>query len=376
MNLHSITEIPLVDLVAQQEEIHDALWPVLEDIFRRAAFVGGSEVNDFEASYARFIGAHHCVAVGNGTDAIEFALRAADIGPGAEVIVPANTFIATAEAVLRAGATPVLADVDARHLLLDPEDVAERISERTAAIIPVHLFGQMAPMERMTSMAESVGAVIIEDAAQAQGARRHGEYAGTVGLLGATSFYPGKNLGAAGDGGAVTTNSAELARRVRLLGSHGSEHKYLHESLGFNSRLDTVQAAVLQVKLARLEQWNARRRNAAGYYQELLRGIPDLTVPTSAAGNEDVWHLFVVRVPERDLVLERLRAIGINAAVHYPVPLHLTSAWKRLGLPKGKYPVTEAAAGEILSLPIHPHILPGQQEYIVEMLTNILEELR
>ncbi|MFC4397145.1 MULTISPECIES: DegT/DnrJ/EryC1/StrS family aminotransferase [Micrococcaceae] len=364
--------VPLVDIPAQQEEIREELEPQLMDIMARAAFVGGKEVELFEQQYADFLGARHCIGSANGTDALEMALSAAGVKPGQEVIVPANTFIATVEAVLRTGARPVLADVDEEYLLLDPESVRKSITDKTAAIIPVHLFGQVAPVERLEPIAEECGAVIIEDAAQAQGATRFNKAAGTLGHLAATSFYPGKNLGAAGDAGAVTTDDDAAARHVRLLGSHGSEHKYRHEIMGRNSRLDTVQAAVLSCKLRRLAGWNELRREAAMNYQQLLADIEELRLPTSAPGNSDVWHLFVIRLANRDRVADQLHGAGVSTAVHYPVPLHQTSAWKRLDLPPVHAPIAESAAQQILSIPLYPHISLQQQQHVTRALKSAL----
>lgn len=375
MQIKNLQQVPLVDLAAQQLEIHDQVWPAIEQILKTGDFIGGEAVKSFETSYARFVGAKHCIGVANGTDAIELALRASGIGTGDEVIVPANTFIATAEAVLRAGATPVLADVDIHNLLLDPVSLSSRITSRTAAVIPVHLYGQMAPMELISPIAQAAGAIVIEDAAQAQGAHRFGRAAGSIGQLAATSFYPGKNLGAAGDAGAVTTSNDELARRVRMLGSHGSEQKYVHLENGFNSRLDTIQAAVLSSKLEQLDRWNGLRRDAATYYQIRLKDVPGIVVPYSAEGNEDVWHVFVLRLPHRDAMLEHLRSRGIGAAIHYPVPLHKTPAWTHSHLPDSENPVAESTARELLSIPIYPHISRDQQDYVVEALLDGLERL-
>ncbi|MDV8149801.1 DegT/DnrJ/EryC1/StrS family aminotransferase [Arthrobacter sp. B10-11] len=372
MNLPAQLRIPLVDLVAQQAEIHEELAPQLEDIMQRAAFIGGKEVELFEQQYADFLGARHCIGVGNGTDALELALLGAGVQPGQEVIVPANTFIASVEAVVRAGAVPVLADVDEEHLLLDPESVRRCVTGRTAAILPVHLFGQVAPVERLAAIAEQCGAVIIEDAAQAQGASRFGRSAGTLGRIAATSFYPGKNLGAAGDAGAVITDDDGAARLVRLLGAHGSERKYEHEVMGCNSRLDTVQAAVLLTKLKRLREWNDQRSRAAARYQSLLAEVGGVRLPRSAPGNSDVWHLFVVRLEDRDAVAAHMQQWGVSTGVHYPVPVHRTEAWRKLGLESGSFPVAEAASRQILSLPIYPHITVRQQEHVVASLRSAL----
>lgn len=364
----SLRSIPLVDLRAQQAEIDDEVRAGLDEVFARTAFIGGPAVARFEEAYAAYVGVAHCVGVANGTDALELALRAAGVSPGAEVILPTNTFIATAEAVSRVGAVPVLVDVDPVHLLIDPEAVRAAIGPRTEAIMPVHLFGQVAPMEPILELASAAGVAVVEDAAQAQGARRAGRPAGSFGLVAGTSFYPGKNLGAAGDAGAVTTDDGELARRVRVIAQHGSAHKYDHEVVGVNSRLDTVQAVVLEAKLRRLEAWNARRRALADRYSAVLGDVPGVQVPRSAEGNEDVWHLYVVQVEERDRVLADLHAAGIGAGVHYPVPVHLTGAYASLGHGRGDFPVAERAADRILSLPMYPHLTDEDQERIVTTL--------
>jgi dTDP-4-amino-4,6-dideoxygalactose transaminase len=357
-----------VDLAAAQQEIADEVAAGLDEVFETCSFVGGRPVTEFEHAYADFLGVAHCVGVANGTDALELALRAVGVAPGGEVILPANTFIATAEAVSRVGARPVLVDVDEEHLLIDPAAVERAITGATQAIIPVHLFGQTAPMERLLPLAEAAGVPVVEDAAQSQGATRHGRPAGSWGKAAGTSFYPGKNLGAAGDAGAVMTDDVEVARRVRVLGAHGSPTKYVHDVVGVNSRLDTVQAVVLQAKLARLEKWNELRAEAAQRYTDLLAELSPVRTPRSLDGNEDVWHLYVVRVDDRDAVLRRLNESGVGAGIHYPTPVHLTAAYAHLGHGPGSFPTAEAAAERILSLPMYPHLTVEQQEYVVEVL--------
>lgn len=366
------TPVPLVDLAAQQRDVHDDVMAELADVFAQAAFIGGPAVAQFEAAYARFVNARHCVGVANGTDALELALRASGVGPGDEVILPANTFIATAEAASRIGAVPVPVDVDPEYLLIDPDAVAAAVTSRTGAIVPVHLFGQTAFVDRLIPLASACGAAIVEDAAQAQGATRFGQSAGTFGLAAGTSFYPGKNLGAAGDAGAVITNDDAVAHSVRMLGAHGSSVKYRHDAIGINSRLDTVQAVVLKAKLARLQSWNLLRRAAAARYSQLLADVPGVELPQEAPGNVDVWHLYVVRVPERDAVLDALHSQGIQAGIHYPVPVHLSGAYETHGRKHGTFPVAEKAAGRILSLPLFPHITAEQQERVAEALGRAL----
>ena len=369
-----MTNIPLVDLAAQHHEIAAEVLPGIESVFARTAFVGGAEVTAFEEEYARYVDVRHCVGAANGTDALELALRAVGVTAGGEVVLPANTFIATAEAVSRIGATPVLVDVDEEHLLIDPEAVGRTLTERTQAVVPVHLFGQTAPVELIASLCAERGIPVVEDAAQSQGARRHGRPAGSLGRVAATSFYPGKNLGAAGDAGAVTTDDEEVAARVRVVGAHGSPSKYIHDVVGFNSRLDTVQAVYLRAKLARLEKWNGFRRDAAERYAAMLEGVAGVRLPGTAPGNEHVWHLYVVRVAERDRVQRHLAGVGVGTGVHYPTPVHLTRAYAHLGLGPGSFPVAEEAASRILSLPMHPHLTEAQQQHVVEALVDAVAE--
>ena len=365
--------IPLVDLSAQHATVAEEVAEGWLEVLARTAFINGPQVADFERQYAATCAVAHCVGVANGTDAIEIALRALGVGAGDECILPANTFVATAEAVWRAGARPVLVDCAADDsYLLDTVAVEAAITGRTRAIIPVHLYGQAAPVERLLPLASQVGAWIIEDAAQAQGARRLGAPAGSLGDAAATSFYPGKNLGAYGDAGAVLTSSDQLAARARMIRDHGSPRKYQHEVAGVNSRLDTLQAVVLSAKLRRLAGWNAARREAAARYDALLSGVADVIRPRTLEGNEHIWHLYVVRVPARDRVLKELHAANIGAGIHYPVPVHMTPAFAGLGYAEGAFPHAEMAAGQILSLPLFPEITASQQERVVSVLAAAL----
>lgn len=371
-----MSAIPLVDLVAQHHKVAQEIEAGFARVLSRAAFIQGAEVSEFEQAFAQFCRVPHCVGVANGTDALELALRALEIGPGDEVIVPANTFIATALAVARAGATPVLVDCEPDHHLIDVEAAARRLGPRTRAIIPVHLYGQLAPMERLRELLETSGRAdriaLVEDAAQAQGAERNGTRAGGFGAAAGTSFYPGKNLGAYGDAGAVLTRSGELAQKLRALRNYGSEVKYHHPETGFNSRLDTLQAVVLSAKLRHLDAWNEARRRAAARYDALLARIPGVERPRTLPGNTHIFHLYVIRVPRREAVLKALHAQGIGAGVHYPVPIHLQGAFARLGHRRGDFPVAERAAEEILSLPLFPEITPEQQERVAAALEKAL----
>lgn len=365
--------IPLLDLGRLHAAVADEVERGFARVLAAQRFVGGPEVEEFERAFARFAGVAHCVGVGNGTDALELALRASGVAAGDEVIVPANSFVATALAVMRAGAKPVVVDCEPIAHALDVGAVEERIGDRTRAIVPVHLFGQLVPLEELAPIATRHGVAIVEDAAQVHGARRHGWMSGAHGRAAATSFHPSKNLGAWGDAGAVLTNDAAVARKVRGLRNYGGEQRYDHPEPGFNSRLDALQAVVLGVKLERLAAWNAARAAAAARYDELLAGEPRVRRPACLPGNEHVWHLYVVRVPARDAVRARLDERGIETGIHYPVPLHLTGALASLGHRRGDFPVAEALAGEILSLPLFPGICEAEQERVVRELRTALD---
>jgi dTDP-4-amino-4,6-dideoxygalactose transaminase len=367
------TSIPMIDLAAAHAEIADEVAAGFARILSATAFVGGPEVEGFEQEYAAFAGVRHCVGTANGTDALELALRAVGVGPGDEVVVPANSFVATAEAVARAGARPVFVDCDPWTYLIDVDGAVDAIGSRTKAVVPVHLYGQMAAVDQLAARLSGTGVRIVEDAAQCQGATRAGRPPGAgPGSIAATSFYPGKNLGAYGDAGAVLTDDPELAATVRRLGSHGGHTKYAHDVIGVNSRLDALQAVVLRAKLRRLAGWNAARRSAAAHYDKALAGFAGVTTPTTQPDNEHVWHLYVVRLDTtaavRDAVVAALNAQGVGAAVHYPAPIHLTPAFAALGPGAGALPNVERLAGQILSLPLHPHITIDQQDRVVAAL--------
>ncbi|KJK45735.1 erythromycin biosynthesis sensory transduction protein eryC1 [Lentzea aerocolonigenes] len=367
MNERAIpVSIPLVDLGLQRDRIAAEVEEGFARVLAKTAFIGGPDVTAFEEEFAAFTGTAHCVGVANGTDAIELALRAAGIRDGDHVALPANTFVATAEAAVRAGAVPVPVDVDPAHLLIDADEFAH-VASRCRAVLPVHLFGQLAPMNAIRAVAAQHDVIVIEDAAQCQGATQNGTGMGGFGVAAATSFYPGKNLGAFGDAGAVVTQDEEIAHKLRLLANHGSDKKYSHPVLGFNSRLDTLQAVVLRAKLKQLAAWNKERSAAADLYAELLADVSEVRLPGVADGNEHVWHLYVVRVRNRDMVLKHLNDNGVGAGIHYPTPVHHTGAFAKYGRPEG-YPVAEQAADEILSLPLYPGITREQQERVAAVL--------
>jgi dTDP-4-amino-4,6-dideoxygalactose transaminase len=368
------TTVPFADLHWQQDLIMEEALADITEVVRRGDFILGSAVDAFERDLAEHHEVGHAVGVANGTDAIELALRALGVRAGDEVIVPTNTFIATAEAVERAGARVVLVDCEDRYLFIDPDRVADALTARTRAVVAVHLYGQAAPVELLRTV---VGAdvAIVEDAAQAHGARRRGRFVMGLGDVAATSFYPSKNLGAWGDAGAVLTSNSQLALRVRALRNHGSATKHEHAWLGTNSRLDTIQAVVLRRKLRHLAAWNAERQAAAARYHELLGPLGSVRIPRVAPQNEHVWHLYPIRVPAggRDRVLAALHHAGIAAGIHYPVPVHRQGAFSHLGHGAGAFPVAEVAGRELLSLPIFPGITEAQQSYVVATLRGALE---
>jgi len=365
-----ILHVPFLDLKAQYTAIRAEIEAAIRGVLESAQFVGGEVLDQFEQGFAQFTGAPYAVGVANGTDAITLALRAAEIGSGDEVLVPANSFFASAEAVSNAGATPVFVDVDPRTFHMDARSAAQAITSRTRAILPVHLFGRAVDMRPFEELAAAHKLTIVEDCAQAHGASIDGKVVGSSGRLTCFSFYPGKNLGAYGDGGAITTGDAELNRRLRMLRDHGSPRKYQHALIGFNSRLDSIQAAVLRVKLKRLAEWNeARRRHAVAYSAALA----DCSVlpPEMTSGAEHVFHLYVVRCTRRNELQEFLAERGIGTGIHYPAPLHRTAAYAGSGRTRSTpCPIAEQLADEILSLPMFPE-LTGEQ---LGTVTSAIEE--
>lgn len=363
--------VPFVDLQLANTRVAAAVDACIRKVIDTGTFVLGPAVEQFETEYAAFSGVEHCVGVANGTDAVELALRGAGIGPGDEVIIPANTFVATAEGIRRCGADVVLADCT-EDFLLDPADIGQRITGRTRAIVGVDLYGQVADFDAIRAVAPD-SVQIFEDAAQSQGATYRGRPAGSFGTAAATSFYPGKNLGAFGDAGAVLTHSAEVAQNIRRLRNHGGILRYEHSVVGTNSRMDSIQAAVLSAKLAVLRDWNRERCEAAERYATLLAEVDGVVVPRVAPGNDHVWHLYVVRVQQRDLVKREMERRGIGCGLHYPLPIHRLAAFSDLDVAGGRLPVAERLAGEILSLPMFPGITGEQQVRVVDSLRMSLQ---
>ena len=362
--------VPMLDLGWQHRRIEREVAEGFAAVLENTSYILGPQVDAFEREYAEYSGVDHVIGVGNGTDAIELALRAAGVGPGDEVVIPANTFVATAEAVVRAGASVVLADCGDDYLI-DPEALRPLITPAVRAVIAVHLYGQTADVDAIRAVVGD-GVLVIEDAAQSQGARYRGRRSGSLGDAAGTSFYPGKNLGAYGDGGAVSTPSAAIAANVRALRNHGGSRRYEHLVIGTNSRLDSLQAVVLSAKLRRLDTWNAERRRLADRYTSVLRDAPGITTPLVNDGNEPVWHQYVVRVADRDRVVDELVAAGVGAAVHYPRPIHLLPAFAYLGHGPGDFPIAERLSEQILSLPIYPGLSDEAQDHVLASVESVL----
>jgi dTDP-4-amino-4,6-dideoxygalactose transaminase len=364
--------VPFVDLAAQQRELERDLQATLHRMLARTDWILGDEVEAFERDFAAYCESDHAIGTDSGLSALELVLRAYGIGPGDEVITAANTFIATALAISHAGATPVLVDVDPVTFALDPHLVDEAITARTKAIVPVHLYGQPAEIDSIRAIADARGLVVVEDACQAHGARYRGRRIGSLGHAAAFSFYPAKNLGAFGDGGAVVTGDAGLRDAVHVLRNYGQREKNVHMVKGFNRRLDTLQAALLRVKLRRLDEWTQRRRSHAALYTELLRSV-DVITPSAPRHVEPVWHLYVIRTADRDAVRAALGGEGIETGIHYPLPVHLQPAYAELGRGPGSFPVAETLAGELLSLPMYPELTPELIAEVVEVLERAVE---
>jgi dTDP-4-amino-4,6-dideoxygalactose transaminase len=366
--------VPFVDLKAQykpmKQEIQSAIMAVVED----AAFVGGKYVQKFEEEFADYCGRRYAVGVSSGTSALHLALLAMGIDKGKEVITAANTFIATTEAVTHAGGRAKLVDIDPDSYNMDPSLLEASVTKQTKILIPVHLYGQTADMDAIKAIVDKHDLLVLEDAAQAQGAEYKGRKAGSFGHAAAFSFYPAKNLGAYGDAGAVVTDDAGIAEHIRQLANHGRRSSNDHAVEAFNARLDGIQAAVLSAKLPHLDQWNRMRHEAAKRYDELLSGL-DVILPKEMPYAKHIYHLYIIRVRQRGKVKEELAARGVACGLHYPIPIHLLDAYKYMGTPEGSYPVTERVAGEILSLPMFAEITPDQQQYVADSLAEILEQM-
>ncbi len=393
--------VPFLDLVTPHVELQDELTEVFHSVLATAGFIGGPMVEEFERKFASFCRVHYCVGVGSGTDALRFALMGSGVHAGDSVVTVANTFIATTEAISQAGAIPEFVDVDESSCNMDPARLREfletqcftdvvtgrLISHRTgrpvSAVVPVHLYGQMADMDEIMDIAESKNLIVIEDACQAHGAeyfsKRENEWkrAGSMGHAAAFSFYPGKNLGACGEAGAVTTNIKMIAQRVQLIRDHGQEKKYFHQVEGYNGRLDALQAGLMSVKLKHLERWNQMRRENAARYADLLRPLAnDLVIPQEPINGRPVYHLYVIRSNDREALREHLGKANIGTGIHYPIPLHLQQAYRHLGYRQHDFPVTERLALDVLSLPMSPQLTAAQQSLVSRSLGKYFEKAR
>ncbi len=364
--------IPFLDLHAAYDEIRSEIDAAMRRVMDSGYYIGGPEVDAFEHAFASYCGAKHCIGVANGLEALRLILEAAGIGPGDEVIVPSNTFVATWLAVTQVGATPVPVEPDPFTYNLDPSLITQAVTERTRAVMPVHLYGQPADVTRLRAITDPLGLLVIEDAAQAHGARLGGQRAGSLGHAAGFSFYPGKNLGAFGDGGAVTTDDDELADKLRVLRNYGSKVKYYNEVVGYNSRLDPLQAAALGAKLVHLDEWNARRSDIAAVYLDELKDIDALQLPGVLDGAESAWHLFVIRHAQRDELARKLGEKGVQTLIHYPIPPHLQPAYEFAGIGEGSLPLSEQMHREVLSLPISPHHSMDDVHRVIEVLRSVL----
>jgi len=381
-----VKKIPPVDLARQYQQIAQETDAAILAVLKSGYYIGGPVVSEFEQQFAEYVGTSHAIGCNSGTDALYLAVLALEIGPGDEVITPSFTFFATAEMVSQTGATPVFVDIDPLTFNLDPHKLEAAITPKTKAIIPVHLFGQPVDMGMVMNIAEKHNLFVIEDCAQATGAKWQDKHVGSWGHINAFSFFPTKNLGGCGDGGAVTTNNPVLADKVRMLKEHGSRQRYFHEAIGINSRLDALQAAILQIKLRYLDEWNQQRRQAARLYTELLNPIPHLILPTEIDGGEHVWNQYTIRIQNddsqginrdatgtlRDRVREKLQEAGVLSMIYYPIPLHLQVVYQNLGYPLGSFPETEAIAEQVLSLPMFPGINIEEQKQIAYALKEAL----
>ena len=363
--------IPLVDLKAQYLSIKDEIDEAIQRVISNSSFILGEEVRAFEEEFASFCEARFAIGTSSGTSALHLALLACGVGLGDEVITTPHTFVATTEAISHAGARPVFVDIDPESYNINPTKIEAAITDKAKAIIPVHLYGQPAEMDAIMEIADKHGLKVIEDAAQAHGAGYKGKRVGTIGNVGCFSFYPAKNLGAYGDGGMVVTNDEEIAEKVRLLRNHGRTEKYEHLIEGYGYRLDALQAAILKVKLKRLETWNAQRRKNAAIYREMLKGL-DLVLPHENSDSRPVYHLFVVRTPRRNELREYLRLREIQTGIHYPIPLHLQPAYRHLGYEPGDFPYSERAAQEVLSLPLYPELTKEGISQVVRAIREFM----
>ncbi len=370
---NKITRVPFIDFKEQYDLIKDEIDTGLKGVFTRSDFIMGKEEKEFSAAFARYCDCQYAVGVNSGTDALYLALAALDIGVGDEVILPVFTFIATALCVSYTGAKPVFVDIEEKTYNIDPDQLKKAITKKTKAIIPVHIYGQSADMKEINEIAQKNGIAVVEDAAQAHGARYQDKKTGSLGDVGCFSFYPTKGLGAFGDGGMIVTNNKKIFEEAKMLGDYGRKSRYDHKVKGYNSRLDTVQAVVLLAKLKYLDQWNQMRAANASYYSQLLKNIDGVVPPVIKKDRTHVFQTFAIRTKNRDKVCQEMQKKGVDVLIHYPIPLHLQEAYSDLGHKKGDFPVSEKIAQEILSLPMYPHLKKEQIEYVCENLKEIVK---
>jgi len=378
--------VPFLDLKVQYKQIEHEVLPMVTEAMTNGSFIGGPQVLGFEKEFAEFCESKHCAGLNSGTDALRFALMAVGVGPGDEVITVPNTFIATTEAISQVGATPVFVDIDRRTYNMDPQKLEDFIKNRfkpqasslkttPKAVIPVHLYGQPADMDLILDIAQTYNIKVIEDACQAHGALYKDRKVGSFSSVGCFSFYPGKNLGAYGEGGAIVTQDEEIASKIRMIRDHGQEKKYFHTMEGYNGRLDAIQAGVLRIKLRRLSDWNQSRRENAAYYNELLSKVDGVTLPVEADFASSVYHLYVILVDDREGLQQFLSDKGIGTGLHYPLPLHLQKAYAHLGYKNGSFPVTESVAKRLISLPMFPELTREQIEYVAESIKEFINRI-
>jgi dTDP-4-amino-4,6-dideoxygalactose transaminase len=376
-----VSSIPAFELSQQYKLIGDEIGAAVSEVLASGRYIGGAAVESFEQQFADYIGSSDCIGCNSGTDALYLALRAMGIGQGDEVITSSFTFFATAEMISAVGATPVFVDIEPETFNLNLDHIAAAITDRTKAIIPVHLFGHPVNMTKLMQIAQAHQLWVLEDCAQSAGATWAGARVGSIGHVGCFSFYPTKNLGACGDAGAITTSDPALAAQIRKLRDHGQQQRYVYEEIGVNSRLDALQAIILQIKLRYLESWNLQRQEIAARYQDLLAPLPGIVLPQSATGGQSVWNQYTIRVlavdhvPQRDQVRQQLQHLGIGTAIYYPLPLHAQPVYADLGYDAGTLPVTEQVAQEVLSLPMFPELTAVQQEQVVYALKEVLADL-
>jgi dTDP-4-amino-4,6-dideoxygalactose transaminase len=366
--------VPFLDLKAQYESIKDEVAVAIQQVLEKTAFAGGPFVAQFENEFSGFCETEFAIGVGSGTEALWLALLGLGVGPGDEVITVPDTFIATAEAISYCGAKPVFVDVEENTYNMNPSLLADAITKKTKAIIPVHLFGQMADMDPIMEIARKHGLFVIEDAAQAHGAQYKGKFAGSIGDAGCFSFYPGKNLGAYGEAGAVVTNDADLDKKIRMLRDHGQAKKYHHTYIGWNARMDGIQGAILSVKLKHIGKWTEARRRNARIYDELLRGVRGVLTPKEELYGKHVYHLYAIRVAARDRLISALAEKEIFCGIHYPIPVHLLDAYKSLNFGEGSFPVAEKSASEFVSLPMFPELTSEQIEYVASEIKKLISQ--